>query len=195
MFSFLTLFLITLAEVTFNSVIQIENYATKTKLGIVYDGNDARYKKPTITTTNPPFNDDWNWNIIDPHNAKSTEIVHCGQKIYLYNAFHEMYINVRNDESQNKNVVFASKVPNDRMSLFSIECKEQGNLHQRDEFFLKSDDANCYLYTTFNAEHPEMPYAFLVNCSSINTKSIWSVEGGIFILPEVEESETHSDEL
>lgn len=194
-FSFFLIFASSLAEVCYNSVVQLENFAMKTKLGIVYDENDARFKKPTITTTNPPFNDAWNWVILDPLNPKSTEMVKCGQNIMLYNAYREIYLNTRYDDVQNKHIVFASKVPNDKMSLFSLECKEKGFLHQTDEFFLKSSDADCYIYTSFEAEHPEMQNAFLVNCSSLNPKSIWYIEGGIFILPPEKETEPISNEL
>ena len=186
------------ALIRYNSLIQLENSYSKTKLGIVYQEDDARFKKPTIVSFVPPFDNTWNWAILSPYDDKSTDQVMCGDDVYLYNSYRDMFLNTRFDQKQERNIVFASRIPNQNISLYKIDCPN-GKPFQTDiEFSLQNIATKCFLYTDFTQHHPELTNAYLVNCSYISQKSIWSVKEGLFIIPKETpnpESQEISNEL
>ena len=184
-------------RIRYNSLVQLKNKLTKTKLGLIYDETDARFKKPVVVSQNDPFDDTWNWALISPRGEKVSDQIKCGDNTYLFNAYREVYLNVRYDNKMEKNIVFASRTPNGNHSAFNIECaRNNEKIFTTDkEIFLKNEETQCYINTDFTAHHPEIETAFLVNCSTLSTKSIWSVTEGLFINePEEEETkEKHAD--
>ena len=186
----------TSALIRYNSLVQIDNSYTRTKLGIVFQEDDARFKKPTIVSFIPPFDDTWNWAILSPVDQKSNDQIMCGDNVYLYSSFRDMFINTRYDEKLGKNIVFASRIPNGNYSIFTLECNKKEPFQTNIEFALQSVATKCYLYTDFSKHHPELDSAYYVNCSYISQKSIWSITEGLFILPKEKTQPTEtSDEL
>ena len=172
------------ALIRYNSLIQLKNSYAQTNLGILYKEDDARFKKPTIVSYIPPFEESWNWAILSPADEKSSDEVMCGDNIYLYNSFLDMFLNTRYDQKQDRNIVFASRIPNSNVSLYRLDCPIGTKFQTGIEFSLQNMATKCYLYTDFTHHHPDQLSAYLVNCSYVSQKSMWSVQEGLFIIPK-----------
>jgi hypothetical protein len=166
--------------VRYLSVLQLKNFYSKNRLGIVTDVT-VKTQGPAIFTSRPPFDDGWMWTI-EPTSNDTTSFnspVRCGDAIALSNPINGLYLGTRS--KSNIVDVIPSPYLRGESDQWELICRNSPVWSRADQIQLKNIQSGCFLSSSIHGREKETVHKFNVTCEKLTANGVWIAAEGAYL--------------